>query len=133
MINLYIEIKDGFPINHPIMEDNLLQAFPGIDLDNLPGNFIRFIRVPKPNCKVYEVVDGPFYRIIENICYDTWLTRDMTEKEKQNRIEKERKMCEFASWIFNEELCRFFPPMPKPDEDKKYIWNEETVSWKELE
>jgi exodeoxyribonuclease VII large subunit len=35
-------------------------------------------------------------------------------------------------WVFNEELCRFESPTPKPDDGKAYIWDEPTTSWAEV-
>lgn len=40
----------------------------------------------------------------------------------------------FASWILNEETCNWEPPIPKPVEidNMILIWDEETISWKEM-
>jgi len=35
----------------------------------------------------------------------------------------------FASWILNEETCRWEAPSAMPDDGKKYEWNESTTSW----
>lgn len=35
----------------------------------------------------------------------------------------------FDSWILDEETCQWQAPIPLPDGDNKYIWNEETLSW----
>ena len=45
----FIQIKNGNPVNHPIVEANFRMAFPKINIDNLPPEFAEFIRVPKPN------------------------------------------------------------------------------------
>jgi hypothetical protein len=37
----------------------------------------------------------------------------------------------FESWLLNEETCLWYPPVPMPNDDKYYIWDEETISWKE--
>ena len=39
----------------------------------------------------------------------------------------------FASWILNEETCLWDAPVAMPTDDKKYAWDEESVSWKEVE
>lgn len=46
---MFIRIEDGLPAGHPIIEKNFKQAFPTIDLNNLPENFKEFIRVPRPH------------------------------------------------------------------------------------
>lgn len=38
----------------------------------------------------------------------------------------------FPSWILNENTCLYEPPTPKPNDDKLYHWDEETLSWKEV-
>ena len=39
----------------------------------------------------------------------------------------------FASWSFNEDKWQWEPPVPMPADNKTYVWNEETISWKEFE
>lgn len=38
----------------------------------------------------------------------------------------------YSSWILSEESCLWEPPLPYPDDGKRYDWNEETTSWKEI-
>ena len=38
----------------------------------------------------------------------------------------------YPSWILNEETCLWGAPTPMPTDDKTYIWDETTTSWKEL-
>lgn len=35
----------------------------------------------------------------------------------------------FDSWIWNSELQEWTAPIPKPDPNKSYVWNEEDVKW----
>lgn len=35
----------------------------------------------------------------------------------------------FKSWLLNEQSCLWEPPIPMPIDDKKYYWDEETLSW----
>lgn len=37
------------------------------------------------------------------------------------------------SWVFDEEFCGYIPPVPKPNDGKIYVWDEESISWKEIE
>ena len=37
----------------------------------------------------------------------------------------------YASWTLNEETCQWQPPTPYPDDEKMYLWNEETQTWDE--
>jgi hypothetical protein len=38
----------------------------------------------------------------------------------------------FESWNLNEDTCLWEAPTPYPQDDKNYIWDETTVSWKEV-
>ena len=38
----------------------------------------------------------------------------------------------YDSWLLNEDTCLWEPPIEKPDDDKFYKWDEETVSWIEF-
>jgi hypothetical protein len=38
----------------------------------------------------------------------------------------------FASWVLNEDTCRWDAPVPYPTDGKFYTWDEPTLSWVEL-
>ena len=37
----------------------------------------------------------------------------------------------FTSWILDEDTCLWNAPTPMPTDDKMYVWDEPTTSWKE--
>ena len=39
----------------------------------------------------------------------------------------------YSSWILNEDTCIWEAPKEYPDDNKKYLWNEQTISWEEIE
>jgi len=39
----------------------------------------------------------------------------------------------YPSWLFNEDTCQWDAPIPYPEDNKAYSWDEETTSWKEEE
>lgn len=39
----------------------------------------------------------------------------------------------FASWVLNEDTCLWDSPIPMPQDDKHYRWDEQTVSWAPVE
>jgi hypothetical protein len=134
-MNLYIQLQNGEPINHPIVEENLRQAFPELDLNNLPETFARFERVPAPGIGVYEVGEGSTYEWVDGIVKDVHHVRAMTAEEqtaKQDATKAEWQQNNgFASWTFNEETCRFDPPVPYPADGKFYVWDEPATNWVE--
>lgn len=38
----------------------------------------------------------------------------------------------YPSWVLNNSTWLWQPPIPKPDDDKAYIWSEETTNWTEV-
>ena len=38
----------------------------------------------------------------------------------------------FDSWILNEDTCQWEAPASYPNDGKRYEWNEDTTSWKEI-
>lgn len=84
-MELYIQIVDGKPYQHPIHGVNFREVFSHIDTENLPPEYAKFIRVEKP---VYEredfkvVGDEPIYEWVNGVVQDVWPIRDMTQSEK---------------------------------------------------
>ena len=132
-MQLYIRIKNGQPFEHPIFSDNFEAAFPHIDTDNLPSDFSRFERVDPPVIGVYEVYEGVVYQQVGDVYKDVHQVRDMTSDEisakKQSVKDEWRDTLNWSSWTFNEETCCYDPPVPVPDEDALYRWDEDTTSW----
>ena len=38
----------------------------------------------------------------------------------------------YESWILIEETCLWQAPVAYPEGDKRYVWNEETITWDEV-
>ena len=135
-MNLYIKTQDGQIVDHPILEDNLLQIFPYIDLNNLPREYVKFIRVLK------TVSEGPYevayvnYEWDGDTVKDVWYTRPMTAAEraaKQEMIKQDWQTYGYPSWQFNETTCSFDPPVAFPNDGNKYRWNESTQNWDQID
>lgn len=132
-MELFIQIKDGQPFEHPILGDNFRQAFPNIDPENLPESFAKFVRVELPVVGVYEVYEGVTYEWFDGVVKDVHHVRPMTDAEKSAKQNAAKAVWSnrYPSWTFNEDTCWFDPPVPYPDDGKPYQWNEETQSWVE--
>lgn len=87
-MELFIQIRDGMPYQHPILGSNFREAFPHIDVNNLPPEFARFERIACPNEAGKFQVDEVSYQWDNGIVKDVWIVREMTEQEKQVEIEK---------------------------------------------
>lgn len=81
-MELYIQLRDGQPYEHPIMGDNFCEAYPDIDVNNLPPEFARFVRVPEPKIGLFQVNEGVTYELIDGVVHDVWHIRPMTSEER---------------------------------------------------
>ena len=134
-MELYIRIKDGQPVEHPILGDNFRQAFPDIDTNNLPPTFAGFTRIEAPLTGVYEVCDGCTYEWEGSKITEVHHVRNMNTAEKTAKQDEAKAIWAkngYASWVFNADTCSFDPPTPRPTDGKLYDWDEETTSWVEI-
>lgn len=110
-MELFIQIRNGEPYEHPIFGDNFRDAFPHIDPDNLPPEFARFVRVERPQ------PDGAYRKVVGRYAWDggvvvdAWENIDMTPEEKAEKISivKSNKP-EGDQWVFDETLCQWQDP-----------------------
>lgn len=86
-MELYIQIRDGQPYEHPILGDNFREAFPHIDVNNLPPEFARFERLPDPKNATTFQVDEVRYEWVGDVVKDVWAVREMTQEEKTQKLE----------------------------------------------
>lgn len=134
-MELFIQVRNGMPFEHPIFGDNFRQAFPNIDTDNLPESFAKFVRVSKPEIGVYEIYEGVTYEWLDGVVTDVHHVRSMTTEEiatKQKQVKEAWGQNGYPSWVFDEEICAFKAPIPYPTDGNLYRWDEPTVSWVEI-
>lgn len=136
-MELYIRIKDGQAFEHPIFGDNFKQAFPDVDVNNLPPEFARFERVQQPPLGPYEKNQRVQYECgADGVWRDVWYCDQMTAEEKlakQNELKAMWAQNGYASWSFDEENCRFVPPVPHPQDGAAYVWDESIINWVKVE
>lgn len=98
-LELYIQIRDGQPHEHPIFADNFRQAFPDVNVNELPADrFAKFIRVDAPVPDTHEVYEGVSYQWIDGVVKDVHSVRPMTEEE---RAAKDVELAEQATQAAN--------------------------------
>lgn len=133
-MELFIRIKDGQPFEHPIFGDNFRDAFPDVDVNNLPPEFARFERVDPPVVGTYEVYEGVEYVQVGDKYTDNHKVRKMKAAEKKAKQEQVKELWAttgFKSWAFDENTCSFIPPVEMPNDGKLYVWDEPSLSWVE--
>lgn len=137
-MELFIRIKDGQPFEHPIFGDNFREAFPDVDVNNLPPEFARFERVAPPVWGPYDKNQRVQYvRGADGVYRDVWVCDTMTPEEikaKQDEIKAQWAASADTpkSWTFDEQICGFIPPVPYPATGKPYRWDENSLSWIEI-
>jgi len=136
-MKLYIQVENDLPINHPALEDNLIQAF-----GSVPSGWEEFVRVEHPTPSVYQIMDSdtPTYEKVDGVWTDVWAIREMTTQEKaakQQAVRDAFNAREYASnwsaWVFDEAICKMVPPTPRPDpvEGTIVFWCGADNDWKQ--
>lgn len=135
MSQYIIEIKDGKPVNHPMILENFVQCFPEIDLGNLPENYAHFEKTDRPILTVYQELLSvhPSYEVANGIVKEVWVIREYSPDEKQRKMDAEKAQPHPNGWLFDEELCCYMPPIEYPTDGKRYVWDDETVNWIEFQ
>lgn len=133
-MRLFIRVESGKIIDHPVLEENFIVAFPDIDVNNLPANWMHFERVAAPAAGVYEVVEHAGYIQSGEVIKDSWAVRPMTFEEKSKKQEDAKRIFNnrFSTWVFDDALCRFIPPVPYPADGKAYDWDDSAKNWKPM-
>lgn len=80
-MELFIRIVDGQPFEHPIFGDNFRQAFPDVDLNNLPEWVARFERVKSPLAGEYQKLEL-HYGWVDGVVKDIWTIVEMNDEER---------------------------------------------------
>jgi hypothetical protein len=99
-MNLYIQIKNGQPFEHPILEDNFIETFPNLDVNNLPPEFARFRRITVEDCGIS--IDDPSKKLVmtdyrlanDGFWEDVWeaVDKDVNQLQRLQEVENEEKL-----------------------------------------
>jgi L-rhamnose isomerase len=122
-LELYIQIRDGQPHEHPIFADNFKLAFPDVNVNELPADrFAKFIRVDQPAIGTYEVYEGVTYQWVDGAVKDVHSVRPMTAKERTAKTAELTKMANQAKLdriaLINDILTK------ETDETAQSLWLE---------
>ena len=98
-MRLFIQIRDGQPYEHPIFEDNFREAFPHIDVDNLPSEFAEFERIEPPvgtaHVKLFKIYRCS-YEWADGKVKDVWTLCLMTDEEKEIALDERVNLLEYG-------------------------------------
>lgn len=131
-MKLFIKYLNGEILDHPVIEDNMKQLFANFDPENPSEPYVKFERIaPIYPISPYTTLISKYEMGDDGIVRDVHDFYEMTYAEKNELIELAKANKPYESWVFNSEICHFDPPVPYPMDNKYYIWDEETISWKE--
>jgi hypothetical protein len=85
-MNLYIRIRDGQPLEHPILEENAHQAWPDVNFALLPDWLARFRRHPQPAGLLttpFQKAQCTYTLAGDGFWEDTWTAVEMSAEEQQ--------------------------------------------------
>ena len=108
-MKLFIRIIDGIPFEHPIVEENFCQAFPHIDINNLPPEFAPFERVELQRAGPYEEYLNTTYELVGSVYKDVHHFRQFSQEERAQKIAITQELPHPDGWIFSEERCEWIP------------------------
>ncbi len=99
-MDLYIEMRNGEPINHPYVGSNLREC--GIDTNDLPTRFLPFKRHSPP--RGLENVP-PVYVVRDGFVEDHWIL-DHDTREKMRQFKQREKEARFVDERLRAQLRR---------------------------
>jgi hypothetical protein len=84
-MELFIQVIDGKPVNHPAFKENLEQAFP----DGIPVEWEPFKRVPTTlTCDTFEKSICEYVKDETGIWTDYWHVTPMTDEEREEKTQQ---------------------------------------------
>lgn len=141
MSGLYIKVVNGITVDHPVLEQNLYDVFPGITQDGIASlgyePFIR-VQVVVPRGKRFSRTE---YEKINGVWTDVHYFEDLSPEETAAAVQRHRELVtawwqsrpeafNYTAWVYDEELERFVPPFPKPEDGQFYRWSGKDNNWK---
>lgn len=128
------EIKIGFRNGEesPVLFDNLSFGFSVADGTNelLSGSYPPVNVTYKSSDQEYLVAD-----VVNDLTPETDYTVSVWAENAGQRFEDTltlttpRPVQPFPSWVYDTENKYWVAPVPAPEDDNDYMWNEETQTW----
>lgn len=140
-MKIIIQTVNGMPVGEALAFDNMKQIYYDLDYDNLPSNFKKLIRDPRPDILgPYEKYDGTKKILEGDYVREIHVVVEMTPEEKSQKLEQARQIPQpYPSWTFSEDHCRWMAPVPEPEEEFEALrqqypnlgveWNEPEQRW----
>jgi len=132
MDNLYIQIENGQPVGHPFFESNLIQCYGKVPSDFAPFNRIdlRSLGLTK---SLFQNFVSTYTLSSDGVTWqDNWAVVDMTDAEKEEKINRIINSPPGPNSTFNLDKQRWSPTIKKPSDGKKYNFDFRLGQWVEI-
>ena len=127
-MNLYIQIENGQPINHPAFEENLFQVF-----GEVPSNWSLFNRVQQPTGLItspFQTAQCTYGLSSDGVTWeDVWTAVEMTDAEKSALIAERQANPPGPNVTLNITTLEWTPNTAKPTDGQKYYWDWTKGEW----
>jgi hypothetical protein len=107
-MKFFIKVENGLPVDHPIKENNFKIAFPDIDINNLPENFMEFERIQPPEITVFQKINRN-YELVNGKYKDVYTVEELSSFEKNKILDELRDAPHIDLWEFDESLPGYRP------------------------
>ena len=128
-MSFYIQIENGQPINNPLAEENLLQAF-----GSIPSNYVPFTKIlfetTNLTVDIYQKAVSTYVLDNDGISWkDDWSIVNMTDEEKAIAIEIKKSNPPCPNVLLDIETLKWKPSIQKPQDNNEYYWDWKSGAW----
>lgn len=129
----FIKVENGTTVNHPVALENLRMIYSNFDVNNPPDGYLPFNKATVPGTTDPFTRHDVSYVVSDDSVSEVYISRTLTEEEKEIFLQQMEEGKPYPSWSLNRNTCIFEPPVSMPVDDKKYSWDEDTLTWIEIE
>jgi hypothetical protein len=137
--NLYIQIANGAPVNHPAFESNLIDA-----LGAVPSDWAPFTRIKSSDSGVtlgiYQTYVRSYVLGSDGVTWQDSFTAGPMDSDAiaqkqttyQTAWNNQQFVSNFSAWTFDADTCQMVPPTTRPTNapsGQQYRWQGSSNSW----
>ena len=125
---LFIQIQNGQPVNHPVYDFNLIQAY-----GQIPQGWAMFNRIEQPAGLItspFQTAQCTYALSSDGVTWeDVWTAVEMTDAEKSALIAERQANPPGPNVTLNITTLEWTPNTAKPTDGQKYYWDWTKGEW----
>ena len=125
---LFLQIQNGQPVNHPVYDFNLIQAY-----SQIPQGWAMFNRVERPTGLItspFQTAQCTYALSSDGVTWeDVWTAVEMTDAEKSALIAERQANPPGPNVTLDTSTLEWKPNTTKPTDGQKYYWDFQTGAW----